>query len=99
MNMEVSGSEIQQSGSGHEQDRHDYLVGQLHQDESEHELVLDQHDLAHVHEMRELFIKLIESDPVKNTEKIAELGDFLIKIEEKTPGEIQSFYDKISAWK
>lgn len=99
MNMEAFGGESNQSGSGREQERHDYLVDQLKQEEKEHELVLDQHDLEIVHDMREFFIKLIESDPVSNAEKIATLGDFLIKIEEKAPDEIQSFYDKISAWK
>ncbi len=99
MNMEVFGGESSQSGSGCEQERHDYLSNQLKQEEIEHELVLDQHDLEIVHELRESFIKLIESNPVSNAEKIAELGDFLIKIEEKSPDEIREFHAKISTWK
>ena len=81
MNMEGSRDVNKPEVSGREDERHDYLASELVREEEEHELVLDQHDLEIVHSMRESFIKLIESDPVNNAEKIAELGDFLIKID------------------
>lgn len=95
MNMEAFSGGNDNSAN----ERHDYLESDLHQDIDEHEINLDQHDLELTHEIRDLFIKLVENDPVNNSDKIAEIGDFIMKIEEKSPDEIAEFHAKISAWK
>ncbi len=81
------------------QERHDYLESDLHQNVDERVITLDQYNLELTQMIMDMFTKLVENDPVNNSEKIAEIGDFLMKIEEKTPDEIAEFYAKISAWK